>query len=325
MVSKEFGLVRYAYGVAIALLVGGTAFSDVPGLAVAVELGEQLAECHHVLGGPVGEVGNRALLDPLGHVGELRGHGGQERPVVGDVVQGGDVDALDPGERLEQDGLLDTLESEGIGCIAFSPLAQGMLTNKYLAGQPADSRVNTSGSLRSEFLSPENHKILSYLLRFENETILVVANLSRFTQFASVDLREFRDQIPVELFGLTEFPAITDQPYFITLGPHAFYWFQLRESGSNTGIKVDDGRPAVEIDAPAGWQRLVDGQPSRALQAALPRFIGRQRWYQGKTRGGRGLAVSDVITVPGDAPDTTQTIRVTGSQPGARDTRIGAI
>ena len=42
---------------------------------------------------------------------------------------------------VEDDGLLDTLESEGIGCIAFSPLAQGMLTDKYLDGIPEDSRA----------------------------------------------------------------------------------------------------------------------------------------------------------------------------------------
>ncbi len=42
---------------------------------------------------------------------------------------------------IEEDGLLDTLEAEGIGCIAFSPLAQGMLTTKYLDGIPADSRA----------------------------------------------------------------------------------------------------------------------------------------------------------------------------------------
>ncbi len=57
---------------------------------------------------------------------------------------------------VETDGLLDTLEHEGIGCIAFSPLAQGMLTNKYLAGQPADSRAKANSSLKSDFLSDEN-------------------------------------------------------------------------------------------------------------------------------------------------------------------------
>ncbi|MEX2043906.1 MAG: L-glyceraldehyde 3-phosphate reductase, partial [Opitutus sp.] len=57
---------------------------------------------------------------------------------------------------VETDGLFDTLAAEGIGCIAFSPLAQGMLTNKYLAGQPADSRVKENSSLKGEFLSEKN-------------------------------------------------------------------------------------------------------------------------------------------------------------------------
>lgn len=57
---------------------------------------------------------------------------------------------------VESDGLLDTLEKEGIGCITFSPLAQGMLSNKYLNGNPADSRVNANSSLSPDFLTEEN-------------------------------------------------------------------------------------------------------------------------------------------------------------------------
>jgi L-glyceraldehyde 3-phosphate reductase len=45
---------------------------------------------------------------------------------------------------IERDRLLDTLERVGAGCIAFSPLQQGLLTDRYLAGIPADSRVRTS-------------------------------------------------------------------------------------------------------------------------------------------------------------------------------------
>ena len=44
-------------------------------------------------------------------------------------------------DRWVEDGLLETLEQNGVGCIAFSPLAQGMLTNKYLKGIPQDSRA----------------------------------------------------------------------------------------------------------------------------------------------------------------------------------------
>jgi L-glyceraldehyde 3-phosphate reductase len=57
--------------------------------------------------------------------------------------------------RWIEDGLLDVLDQAGVGCITFSPLAQGLLTGKYLAGVPADSRAAAAGSLRPEFLSDE--------------------------------------------------------------------------------------------------------------------------------------------------------------------------
>lgn len=58
---------------------------------------------------------------------------------------------------IEADGLLDTLDKEGIGCITFSPLAQGLLTNKYLNGIPEGSRAASgAGSWRDGFLSEEN-------------------------------------------------------------------------------------------------------------------------------------------------------------------------
>jgi L-glyceraldehyde 3-phosphate reductase len=57
---------------------------------------------------------------------------------------------------IEVDGLLDTLEDEGIGCIVFSPLAQGMLTDKYLDGVPSDSRAAEAGSFNPKFLTKEN-------------------------------------------------------------------------------------------------------------------------------------------------------------------------
>lgn len=66
--------------------------------------------------------------------------------------------------RWVEDGLLDTLEEEGIGCIAFSPLAQGMLSNKYLNGIPEDSRAaNPHGFLQKSAITPELVKQLQKL------------------------------------------------------------------------------------------------------------------------------------------------------------------
>jgi L-glyceraldehyde 3-phosphate reductase len=58
--------------------------------------------------------------------------------------------------RWVEGGLLDTLERIGAGCIAFSPLAQGMLTDRYLNGIPADSRMAENASLSKDMLTEDN-------------------------------------------------------------------------------------------------------------------------------------------------------------------------
>src|SRR6201993_476542 len=58
--------------------------------------------------------------------------------------------------RWIEDGLVDVLEREGVGCIAFSPLAQGLLTNKYLDGVPEDSRVRRGEHFSEDLITPEN-------------------------------------------------------------------------------------------------------------------------------------------------------------------------
>jgi L-glyceraldehyde 3-phosphate reductase len=58
--------------------------------------------------------------------------------------------------RWIEGGLLDTLEASGAGCIAFSPLAQGMLTSKYLDGVPAESRMAENSSLSRDLLTEQN-------------------------------------------------------------------------------------------------------------------------------------------------------------------------
>jgi maltose alpha-D-glucosyltransferase / alpha-amylase len=78
-----------------------------------------------------------------------------------------------------------------------------------------------------EFLHPTNLAVLAYLRLGEGQTVLVVNNLSRFVQPVELDLSSFFGCVPVELFGETVFPRIGEAPYFLSLGPHTFYWFRL--------------------------------------------------------------------------------------------------
>ncbi len=79
------------------------------------------------------------------------------------------------------------------------------------------------------FLHPENQKVLVYTRRYEDEHVLIINNLSRFPQPCEIDLRHYNGWTPVEMFGDTSFPRIGELPYFVTLGPHSFYWFRLEQ------------------------------------------------------------------------------------------------
>jgi L-glyceraldehyde 3-phosphate reductase len=80
--------------------------------------------------------------------------------------------------RWVEDGLLDVLEHEGIGCIAFSPLAQGLLTDKYLDGLPETSRAAEDGSFRQGFLTEQNIanvRALNEIARRRGQTLAQMA------------------------------------------------------------------------------------------------------------------------------------------------------
>ena len=79
-----------------------------------------------------------------------------------------------------------------------------------------------------EFLEPANQKVLAYVRRYDQDVILCVANLSRSVQPVLLDLSAFAGLIPVEMMGYTDFPPIGAEPYFLTLGPYDFYWFELQ-------------------------------------------------------------------------------------------------
>ncbi|HET8823859.1 MAG TPA: maltose alpha-D-glucosyltransferase [Terriglobales bacterium] len=79
-----------------------------------------------------------------------------------------------------------------------------------------------------QFLYPANHRVLAYVRKLGNETILVVNNLSSSAQAVELDLKPYKGNILVEMFGRNVFPRIGDLPYLLTMGPYQFYWFKIR-------------------------------------------------------------------------------------------------
>jgi maltose alpha-D-glucosyltransferase / alpha-amylase len=78
-----------------------------------------------------------------------------------------------------------------------------------------------------EVVKSNNSSVLSFIRTFGDETVLVVVNLSRFSQFVSFDLARFAGTAPVDIFSGNSFPRISAAPYQMTLGFHDYFWMHL--------------------------------------------------------------------------------------------------
>jgi len=144
------------------------------------------------------------------------------------------------------------------------------------------------GSL--EFLFPENPKVLAFLRRTEDETILVVVNLSRFAQPVELDLAKFSGCIPMEVFSRNRFPAIRRSRYLLTLGPHAHYWFVLQSPSAATRTRKRARTPTIA--SMPGFSELLAASSRRDLERTiLPNYLIGCRWFGAKARTIRELRI----------------------------------
>ncbi len=160
-------------------------------------------------------------------------------------------------------------------------------------------RTQAFGRGTMEFLHPDNGTVLAFIRHYQDERVLVVANLSRYVQSVSLDLSAFVGFVPTELFGRVEFPVITDTPYTFSLGPHGFYYFSLE-------VEVPQERPSKTYNIPeltvasGYWSDLVLAQGRASLEAVLPTYFHRARWFGGKARRIKLIRLVDVIPFEGE-------------------------
>jgi maltose alpha-D-glucosyltransferase / alpha-amylase len=151
-----------------------------------------------------------------------------------------------------------------------------------------------------QFLQPENRKILAFIRRYETETILVVANLSRFPQPVELELSEFKQTIPHELFGRTQFPRITETPYFLTLSPHAMFWFSLVPVAGHTAPS-QPVKPAEPLVVSEDWEEILLEPRRASLESRVFEYLQNQPWFGGKGRQLKSVQIRDAIKLPVDA------------------------
>jgi maltose alpha-D-glucosyltransferase/alpha-amylase len=167
-------------------------------------------------------------------------------------------------------------------------------------------RYKAFGRGSIEFLSPENRKVLTYLRRYDGETILAVANLSHLAQQTQLDLYEFNGWRPVDLFGRVEFMPVTDEKYVFTLSPYSFYWFSLEQEPAEVlGLQALPIEEEREVPVMRESEESLFGKKENwfILEALLLDYIKSRRWFRGKAREAWGAEIEDIIPLHFNSSD----------------------
>ncbi|TDH24162.1 maltose alpha-D-glucosyltransferase [Segetibacter sp. 3557_3] len=158
-------------------------------------------------------------------------------------------------------------------------------------------RFKAFGRGDMKFIPVDNPKVLAFTRTYDNETILVIVNLSKYSQAAEVNLAAFKGYIPTEVFSKNKFPIIKeDSPYLFTLGAHAYEWFELHIS--QTQLAQEVVLPAVTTNA---WGATADTRLLERLQdKVLSDYLLRTDWFVAKEKSINSIAVTNHAVIPYD-------------------------
>lgn len=148
-----------------------------------------------------------------------------------------------------------------------------------------------------KFINADNPKILAFVRNYEDETVLVVANLSRFLQPVELDIAEYKGYVPVEVFSKNRLPAVKeDQPYFLTLAPYDCQWFLLEKVYAET--HQAGALPMLNLNKA---ENLISEYAFGQLENnILLDYLMKVRWFGGKGRVVDNISIVEHTVIPFD-------------------------
>ncbi len=150
-------------------------------------------------------------------------------------------------------------------------------------------RYKAFGRGEMRFCKSDNHKILAFVRTFEDEAILVLVNLSRFSQVIELDLSDYAGYQPVDIISGTRFPRIEEGNYILPLGMHDYFWLKLEpEELAEEPVPC---RKLLDVELPRG-PRWLDNTEMRHLleKEILPAYL-----EQADCFSNRPLSLKDVL------------------------------
>lgn len=145
-----------------------------------------------------------------------------------------------------------------------------------------------------KFINTENSKILAFTRTYENETMLIIVNLSRHVQPVELDLEGHAGSQPVEVFSRNKLPVIKDTPYFLTLTGHDCLWFLLKHTEAE---KFEhNSLPSLQLTK---WKDIASREIRQELESyILPEYLMKMRWFGGKSRDIQDIEIINTLNIP---------------------------
>jgi maltose alpha-D-glucosyltransferase/alpha-amylase len=146
-----------------------------------------------------------------------------------------------------------------------------------------------------KFIFSENAKVFAFTRTYEDQTMLVIANLSRFVQPAELDLDAYKGYVPIDILSRNKFPSIKDGvPYFFSLGAYATQTFVLERI--HPEMENNDRLQLISLQR---WKDLFKREVLEKLENdIIPNYMMRLRWFGGKGRGMESVKIIDHAQIP---------------------------
>ena len=145
-------------------------------------------------------------------------------------------------------------------------------------------RLKAFSQGNTQFLESANGKVLAFTRSYAGETILVVANLSKYSQVVELDLRKYSGVRPVEIFSQNKFIEVGEHPYQFMLGPYGYYWLLMEQSEEEQPVVRE--RVIEELVSDVEWPVFFDNYTSKRNfeKRILPDYLMAIRWFGGKSK-----------------------------------------
>jgi maltose alpha-D-glucosyltransferase / alpha-amylase len=158
-------------------------------------------------------------------------------------------------------------------------------------------RLNVFGRGSMKFINSSNAKVLCFARQFDKQTIVVVANLSQFSQYTTLTLTDFKDSDITEVFSQNRFMNVGEGEYSLTVGPYGYYWLQVDAAEK---LKLSDVPAELYFHkTDISWERLLSNYNEMRVfeRKVLPLFMRKCRWFGGKAKVLTKVSVVKVIPV----------------------------